>query len=185
MNLLHVQKWFGHASASSTLQYARILDETLRDSWEKIRDNGLFCISKEGIPQSVNCEALEKDEYIDWQYIKHNLDAVRMPLGYCLKPKHFECVSQLVPCLECRNLCTTVDFIPKYETDIIEIKSIIDKGKALGRTLWVEKNQLTLERYQAVLDVLKSNKTRHKAGKKGREYIGEERNNGKYKNSKY
>ncbi|EGD50725.1 hypothetical protein TheetDRAFT_2482 [Thermoanaerobacter ethanolicus JW 200] len=36
-----------------------------------------------------------------------------------------------------------------------------------------------LKRYEEILKVLKEGKIHHKAGKKGREYIGEERNNDK------
>lgn len=76
-----------------------------------------------------------------------------------MKPKKQECHTQLNPCLTCRNLCTTPDFIPQYELEIQETKAVI-------------------ERYESILAILKGGKTHHKAGKKGREYIGEERNNG-------
>ena len=52
---------------------------------------------------------------------------------------------------------------------------MIERGKAQGRTLWAEKNQALLERYKAILATLKAGKTHHLAGKKGREYVGEER----------
>ncbi|EGD50615.1 hypothetical protein TheetDRAFT_2569 [Thermoanaerobacter ethanolicus JW 200] len=102
-----------------------------------------------------------------------------MPLGYCMKPKKQECHTQLNPCLTCRNLCTTPDFIPQYELEIQETKALIERGKAQGRTVWVEKNMSLLKRYEEILKVLKEGKIHHKAGKKGREYIGEERNNDK------
>lgn len=52
---------------------------------------------------------------------------------------------------------------------------LIERGKAQGREVWVEKNLHLLERYEEIVAILKSGKTRHLAGKKGREYIGEER----------
>ncbi len=111
---------------------------------------------------------------IEWEYIRHNLDAVKMPIGYCMKPKKQECHTQLNPCLTCRNLCTSPDFIPQFELEIQEINTLIERGKAQGRTVWVEKNQFLLERYKVILDVLKNGKTHHRAGKKGREYTWEE-----------
>jgi hypothetical protein len=112
---------------------------------------------------------------VEWEYIRYNLDAVRTPLGYCLKPNKVECKHQLNPCLTCRNLCTTPEFIPQYEEEIRETKAIIERGKVQGRTVWVEKNDALLERYEEILVVLNGGHTHHLAGKKGREYVGEER----------
>ncbi|MHB8065476.1 MAG: tyrosine-type recombinase/integrase [Ruminiclostridium sp.] len=178
MNLLHVQKWMAHASPEMTLIYARLLDETMRKSWEEATKQGLFRIDQQGNLKSINITDIENEDVIEWEYIRHNLDAVRMPLGYCMKPKKQECYTQLNPCLTCRNLCTTPDFIPQYELEIKETKAVIERGITQNRSVWVEKNQALLERYESILAILKGGKTHHKAGKKGREYIGEERNNG-------
>jgi len=177
MNILHVQKWMAHASPEMTLRYARILDSTMRKSWEEATKNGLFRIDPTGKPVRIDLSDIENEDMIEWEYIRHNLDAVRTPLGYCLKPQKVECKHQLNPCLTCRNLCTTPDFIPQYEVEIKEVKAVIERGKAQGRTIWVEKNQALLERYEVILAVLKEGRTHHLAGKKGREYVGEERQN--------
>jgi len=107
MNILHVQKWMAHASPEMTLRYAKILDNTMRKSWEEAMKNGAFRLDADGKPIKVDVSAIENEDIIEWEYIRHNLDAVRMPLGYCLKPKKIECKHQLNPCLTCRNLCTT------------------------------------------------------------------------------
>jgi integrase len=176
MNLLHVQKWMAHASPEMTLRYAKILDDTMRSSWEEVIKKGLFKIDREGKAIPINPNDITDEDIIEWEYIKNNLDAVRMPLGYCLKSKKQECHTQLNPCLTCRNLCTTVEFIPQFEHEIREIKQLIETGKKLGRDIWVEKNEYLLNRYMDILTVLKTGKTHHKAGKKGREYVGGERN---------
>jgi integrase len=178
MNILHVQKWMAHASPEMTLVYAKILDTTMRKSWEEATKQGLFRLDDAGVLKKIDISSIENEDIIEWEYIRHNLDAVRMPLGYCMKPKKQECHSQLNPCLTCRNLCTTPDFIPQFETEIHETKVIIEKGICQNRSVWVEKNQALLERYESILAVLKGGKIHHKAGKKGREYIGEERTNG-------
>ena len=69
----------------------------------------------------------------------------------------------------------TPDFISQYEIEIEGLKAIIEKGGAQGRATWVDKNQALLERYEAILAVLKEGNTHQPAGKKGREYVGEER----------
>jgi len=177
MNILHVQKWMAHASPEMTLRYARILDSTMRKSWEEATKNGLFRIDPTGKPVKIDLSDIGNEDLLEWEYIRHNLDAVRTPLGYCLKPQKVECKHQLNPCLTCRNLCTTPDFIPQFEAEIREVKAVIERGKAQGRTIWVEKNEALLERYEAILAVLKEGHTHHLAGKKGREYVGEERLN--------
>jgi len=177
MNLLHVQKWMAHVSPEMTLRYARILDTAMRNSWEEAVKQGLFKIDETGKPKKLDLTDIKNEDMIEWEYIRHNLDAVRMPLGYCMKPKKQECHTQLNPCLTCRNLCTTPDFIPQFELEIQEIKTLIERGKTQGQIAWVEKNQSILARYEAILAVLRVGKTYHKAGKKGREYIGEEQIN--------
>ncbi len=175
MNLVHVQKWMAHASPEMTLRYAKILDTTMRQSWEEATKNGLFRIDAAGKPVKIDPSDIVNEDLIEWEYIRSNLDAVRTPLGYCLKPSKVECKQQLNPCLTCRNLCTTPDFIPQYEEEIREVKAVIERGKAQRRTMWVEKNEALLDRYEVILAVLKEGHTRHLAGKQGREYVGEER----------
>jgi len=177
MNIIHVQKWMAHASPEMTLRYAKILDNTMRKSWEEAMKNGAFRLDADGKPIKVDVSTIENGDVIEWEYIRHNLDAVRMPLGYCLKPKKIDCKHQLNPCLNCRNLCTTSDFIPQYKLEVREVKTLIERGKAQNQNLWVEKNQHLLERYEAILAVLKEGKAHHLAGKKGREYVEEERQN--------
>lgn len=48
MSLVHVQKWMAHMSPEMTLVYAKVLDTTLRKSWEQAVKNGLFRITDSG-----------------------------------------------------------------------------------------------------------------------------------------
>ncbi len=179
MDIIHVQKWMAHATPVMAMHYAKILDTTLRKSWEEAIKNGLFRIDSSGKPVKIDPADIANEDLIEWEYIRYNLDAVRTPYGYCLKPNKEECKHQLNPCLTCRSLCTTPDFIPQYEEEIREVKTVIERGKTQGRTIWVEKNQTILERHEAILSVLKEGRTHHLAGKKGREYVGEEREHGR------
>ena len=175
MSLTHLQKWMAHTSPEMTLAYANIFDDTMRKSWEEATKHGLFRMDRSGTMRRIDISEIENEDLIEWEYIRFNLDAVRMPLGYCMKPKKQECHAQLNPCLTCRNLCTTPDFIPQYEVEIQETKVIIERGRAQNRDVWVQKNKVLLERYEIVLAILRKGKTHHLAGKKGREYVGEER----------
>lgn len=176
MNLLHVQKWMAHASPEMTLQYAKILDTSMRKSWEEATKLGIFRIDPANRkPTKIDLSEIENEDVIEWEYIRHNLDAVKMELGYCMKPIKQPCPTQANPCLSCRNFCTTPKFIPQFEHEIHETKTIIVRGSLLGRLVWVEKNPTLLERLEPILEALKTGKTHHLAGKKGREYVEEER----------
>lgn len=177
MSLVHVQKWMAHMSPEMTLVYAKVLDTTLRKSWEQAVKNGLFRVTVSGQLKQIDISDIENEDLIEWEYIRYNLDAVRMPLGFCMKPKKQECFTQLNPCLTCGNLCTTPDFLPQYELEIQETKVLIERGKEQGRDMWVEKNTHLLQQYEEIATILKTGRTRHIAGKKGREYTGKEREN--------
>ena len=180
MNLLHVQKWMAHVSPEMTLRYAKILDNTMRKSWEDVMKAGIFKIDNStGQLEKVKINDIKNQDLIEWEYIRHNLDAVRIPLGFCLKPSKIQCNHQFNPCLVCNNMCTSPEFLQEFEDEIRETKKQIERAKALGRIMWIEKNQSVLERLEAIAITLRDGKIYHKAGKKRREYIGEERINGK------
>lgn len=172
MNVLHVQKWLAHASPEMTMRYARILDDNMRASWEEIVKKGLFRIDTDGNAVGINPENAPDEDLIEWEYIKRNLDAVRLPLGYCMKPTKIDCRMQQNPCLNCHSLCTTPDFIPEFKREIQEIQKVIEIGRSQGRTVWVEKNECLLEQYTKVLKTLEQGKI-HGISKTSREYVKE------------
>ena len=78
MSLVHVQKWMAHMSPEMTLVYAKVLDTTLRKSWEQAVKNGLFKITSSGQLKQIDISGIENEDLIEWEYIRYNLDAVRM-----------------------------------------------------------------------------------------------------------
>ncbi|WP_414732293.1 tyrosine-type recombinase/integrase [Acetobacterium carbinolicum] len=170
MDLLHVQKWMAHQSPEMTLVYAKIRDDTMRKSWEASSNEAFFRFDSAGNATQLNLNDENDHGLIEWTSISSNRDAVRTPLGYCLKPKKQPCEAQLNPCLICNNLCTTTDFIPQYEQEIKEVNELIEISEKLGRRMWVEKNKAYLHKLEDVLTVLKEGGTHHKIGKEGREY---------------
>jgi len=174
MSLVHVQKWLAHYSPEMTLRYARILDATMREEWERVARQGLFRFDRSGKPAKVQLADIANEDLVEWEYIRTHLDAVRVPLGYCLKPLKLPCGSQLNPCLTCPYLCTTTAFLPEFERHMADTQSMIDRGQALGRTIWVEKNQSTFIRLESITRVLREGKTHHKLGKQWREQRGGE-----------
>lgn len=176
MNLLYVQKWLAHFSPEMTLKYAQLLDTTLRKSWEQVMKSGLFKVNiNNGKLEKIEISS-ENNDLIEWEYIRKNLDAVRIPLGYCFKPNKVQCNHQLNPCLTCSNMCTSPEFAHEFEIEIEETKKQIERAKQLGRKVWIEKNEAVLEKLQGILVILNEGKVYHKAGKQKREYTGDERN---------
>jgi hypothetical protein len=97
MNLTHVMKWFAHSSPEMTLTYAKIADDTLRKEWEKAQEKkGPLLRVNLGNGQ-VNKMDMDED-LIHWEYIRSNIEAVRVPLGYCLASKKEGCPYVVTPC---------------------------------------------------------------------------------------
>jgi integrase len=175
MSLAHVQKWLAHHSPEMTLAYAQILDPTLRQEWEKAFAKGAVRIDQVGLPRTVPCEQLTNENEIEWEYIRHNLDAVRLPNGYCFKPKKAECPTQAIPCYSCHNFCTTPDFLTQFEKEEQDTLELIELGHKTGSVPWVERNSQKLGRLHKIIQLLHKGELHHPAGKSLREYTKSER----------
>jgi len=175
MSLVHVQKWMAHLTPEMTLIYAKILDTTIRKEWEQAFARGAVRIDAQGQPKIVSTEQLGNEQEIEWEHIRHNLDAVRLADGYCFKPKKANCPTQDSLCYTCRHFCTTPDFLPQFEKQERELHELIQLGEKAGSAIWVERNTQKLNRVLPVIQVLRKGDLHHPAGKGMREYTPEER----------
>jgi hypothetical protein len=175
MSLVHVQKWLAHLSPEMTLAYAKLLDSTRRKEWEQAFAKGTVRIDVEGRPKVVSTEQLGNEQEIEWEHIRHNLDAVRLPNGYCFKPRKANCPTQDTPCYTCRHFCTTPDFLPQFEHEEREMRELIELGQKAGSEIWIERNTQKLSRLLPVIQIIRSGDLHHPAGKAMREYTPEER----------
>lgn len=175
MSLLHVQKWLAHLTPEMTLAYAKLLDSTIRKEWEQAFAKGAVRIDAPGQPKIVSTEQLGNEQEIEWEHIRHNLDAVRLADGYCFKPKKANCPTQDSPCYTYRHFCTTPDFLPPFEQQERELRELVALGERAGSEIWVERNTQKLKRVSLVIQVLRKGDLHHPAGKAIREYILEER----------
>jgi hypothetical protein len=132
-------------------------------------------IDVQGRPQVVTAEQLGNEQEIEWEHIRHNLDAVRLADGYCFKPKKANCPTQDSPCYTCRHFCTTPDFLPQFEKQERELHELIELGERAGSEIWVERNTQKLNRILPVIQVLRKGDLHHPAGKAMREYTPAER----------
>lgn len=175
MSLVHVQKWLAHLTPEMTLAYAKLLDSTIRKEWEQAFAKGAVRIDAQGQPKVVSTEQLGSEQEIEWEHIRHNLDAVRLPNGYCFKPKKANCPTQDTPCYTCRHFCTTPDFLPQFDHEERELRELIVLGEKAGSEIWVDRNTQKLNRVLPVIQVLRKGELHHPAGKALREYTPEER----------
>lgn len=49
---------------------------------------GLFRIDDVGTLKKIDISDIENEDFIEWEYIRHNLDAVRMPLSTAWSPRN-------------------------------------------------------------------------------------------------
>lgn len=166
MGISVIQKILGHQSLQMTVHYATVSENVLYEKWKNTEDLELFKVD------TTNNELIEVDPSSDegenlvrYEYVKKNLDAVRVPFGVCFKLSKLPCKQQMNHCLTCASFCTTVENIPEYEEEIEKVKSQIEISNRCGRELWAEKNQQYLNILEQTLEKVKEHKLVHKNGK--------------------
>ncbi len=166
MGISVIQQILGHQSLQMTVHYATVSENILYEKWKNTEDLELFKVD------TATNELIEVDTYstegenlIRYEYVKKNLDAVRVPFGVCFKTSKLPCKQQMNHCLTCASFCTTVENIPEYEEEIEKVKSQIEISNRCGRELWAEKNKQYLNILEQTLEKVKEHKLVHKNGK--------------------
>lgn len=166
MGLSVVQQILGHQSLQMTVHYATVSENVLYEKWKNTEDLELFKVdttTNELI--EVDTSSTEGENLIRYEYVKKNLDAVRVPFGVCFKASKLPCKQQMNHCLTCASFCTTVENIPEYEEEIEKVKQQIEISDKFGRELWAEKNKQYLNILEQTLEKVKEHKLVHKNGK--------------------
>jgi len=166
MGISVIQQILGHQSLQMTVHYATVSENILYEKWKNTEDLELFKVD------TTTNELIEVDTYstegknlIRYEYVKKNLDAVRVPFGVCFKASKLPCKQQMNHCLTCASFCTTVENIPEYEEEIERVKSQIEISNRFGREVWEEKNKQYLNILEETLEKVKEHKLVHKNGK--------------------
>lgn len=159
MSIGIIQQILGHCSLQMTLHYAKVSENMLYKKWKETEKLNLLHL--ESMPPNVH---KGKKEEIRYEFIRKNLDAVRVPFGMCFKPSKLLCRQQISHCLDCANFCTAKENIPEYEQEIERIREQLEISKRLGRIEWEEKNQDYLEVLEKMLARIKKEGLVHKNG---------------------
>ncbi|MBZ9690661.1 tyrosine-type recombinase/integrase [Clostridium sp. M14] len=166
MGISIIQQILGHQSLQMTVHYATVSENTLYEKWKDTEDLDLFKVDTETNElEKVDLASDTGENLIRYEYVKKNLDAVRVPFGVCFKSAKMPCKQQMNHCLNCGSFCTTTENIPEYEEEIEHVKKQIDISERCGRELWAEKNKTYLKLLEDTLTRVKEQKIIHKNGK--------------------
>jgi integrase len=156
MNILHVQKLMAHASPEMTLVYAQIHDTTLRKEWEKASNNGAVKLQQGGKIVATTIEQQADENGLELEWIRHNLDSIRLDHGFCIKSPKNNCdyLEQTLepPCIKnsCRSFHVDQTFLDYYNEQIMKMESDIEVYQKSGRDRSVEIIQPKLKKYKEI-----------------------------------
>lgn len=166
MGISVIQQILGHRSLQMTVHYATVSENILYEKWKNTEDLELFKVNTETNELiAIDATTDVGENLIRYEYVKKNLDAVRVPFGVCFKPSKLPCKQQMNHCLTCASFCTTTENIPEYEEEIEKVKSQIEISNRCGRELWAEKNMQYLSVLEQTLQRVKEQKLVHKNSK--------------------
>lgn len=172
MGISVIQQILGHQSLQMTIHYATVSENVLYEKWKNTEDLELFKVDTTNNELiEVDTSSNEGENLIRYEYVKKNLDAVRVPFGVCFKASKLPCKQQMNHCLTCASFCTTVENIPEYEEEIEKVKQQIEISNRCGRELWAEKNKQYLNILEETLEKVKEHKLVHKNGKSREDII--------------
>lgn len=160
MPIAIIQQILGHRSLQMTLHYAKVSENKLYEKWKETEKLNLLRI--DAAPPDFRSG--QKHESVRYEFIRKNLDAVRVPFGVCFKPSKLPCRQQTSRCFDCANFCCSRDNASEYEEEIKKVKIQLDISKSLGRTEWEGKNREYLEALEMMLARVQKEGIVHKNG---------------------
>ena len=166
MSISIIQQILGHTSLQMTVHYATVSENLLYEKWKATEDLELFKVNIETNKlEQIDLKSEGGENLIKYEYVKKNLDAVKVPFGVCFKPSKLPCRQQMNHCLSCASFCTTIENIPEYEEEIGQVRRQVEISEKCGRDLWAEKNRIYLNLLEETLEKVKEHKLVHKNGK--------------------
>ena len=154
-----IQQILGHCSLQMTVHYSKVSENMLYEKWKETEKLELLHLDSRP-PQKVPV----KEEGLHYEFIRKNLDAVKVPFGVCFKPAKLPCRQQMNHCVDCANFCTCKDNIAEYEAEIGRVRKQIELGVSLDRSDWVEKNRNYLDVLEKMLARIQTEGVVHKNG---------------------
>jgi hypothetical protein len=141
-----VQQLLDHMSPQMTAVYARLLDKTVRQHWERATK-----VNADGQP--VQLDPAHPLADAAWMKLGMVRAKVTLPNGYCGAPIQTDC-EYANPCLDCRFFITTTDFLAQHRRQREDTQQIIADATASGLARVAEKNTRTLRKLDHIIDAL-------------------------------
>lgn len=158
-----IQQILGHRSLQMTIHYATVSENTIYEQWKDTEALNLFKINND-IRSLEKVDIKEDENIIKYEYVRKNLDAVKVPFGVCFKPSKIPCKQQINQCLTCASFCTTTENLKEYKEEIIRVEEQIKISKECGRMLWQEKNEEYLKLLKEMVVKIEERHIVHKNG---------------------
>jgi integrase len=143
-----VQKILDHDSPMMTAQYARLLDKTIREHWEKARK-----VNAAGQPVQISPDGPLGDA----AWAKHQLSRATqaLPNGYCQLPLVKTC-PHANSCLTCPMFVTTAGFLPQHRAQQRATLQIITAAEATGHARVAEMNKQVAANLDKIITALET-----------------------------
>lgn len=162
INISIIQQILGHRSLQMTIHYASVTENTLYEQWKNTEDLNLFQIDNDNKMQKIDTK--DEENLIRYEFIRNNLDAVKVPFGICFKPSKIPCKQQINQCLTCASFCSTTENLQEYKEEIKRVQEQIKISEKCGRTLWKEKNEDYLKLLNNMVAKIEADHIVHKNG---------------------
>lgn len=184
MNLVHVQTLLGHMSPEMTMTYARILDTTLRKSREEVlKRTGGLRINARGVFESTDLELQAIDNGLELAWIRHNMESIRMPWGFCVRDYRLNCEfrDQMIeepPCIKnsCKSFHVDTSFVGYYQEQLDKIAEDLIEYSKNNQLRSMELAEKKIESYKRIIKDIQLSGKVYGLEKERREYVNNERN---------
>ena len=143
-----VQQLLDHMSPEMTAVYARLLDKTVREHWERATK-----LDAEG--QVVEIDPAHPLASAKWMRLSMVRAKVTLPNGYCGAPIQTDC-EYANPCLDCRFFLTTGEFLDQHRRQRDETRALVADAESAGLRRVVEKNTRTLIKLEKLVAILEN-----------------------------
>jgi hypothetical protein len=136
---------------------------TLRKEWEKASNNGAVRLQQGGQVVSTTIEQQADDNGLELEWVRHNLDSIRLEHGFCIKSPKNNCdyLEQTLepPCIKnnCRSFHVDQTFLDFYNDQILKMESDIEIYQKSGRNRSAEIILPKLKKYKKIRDGIINN----------------------------
>lgn len=149
------QRYLGHESATMTMVYAHIHDETLAKEIERYHESRT--VNFQGKTIELKETILSSNEDMEW--FKKNVQARALEHGYCARPKVIgDCdIPGFDGCYNCSHWRTHKKFIPILKDTLERTNKVLNKAQNCGWELQINKNKPIKDNLEKVIRSLEEN----------------------------